>query len=296
MKIIIKIGTSSLSREDGTINMDIIKNLSYTIGKLMINGHDIILVTSGAVGCGKSIMNQALNDQIYLRNKKLCSNSNYSTIDKTILSGMGQTTLLSYYAQEFRKLGFLIEQVLIAGKKDIDNIKDNLNKCFEIGIVPIINANDTVYDKELVEDSNKRFSDNDILAAELANSINADALILVTNVEGYLDHNNEVVSQIDYEKIDDFISNTNSSVSKGGTGGMSSKLSTCKISGCDTYIIHNLQICNIDLLLNGAKIGTKISVNKFRNIIDINYSEEVEDKENSGVQKVLKTFYKKCNN
>lgn len=262
MKIIIKIGTSSLSKEDGAININIIQELAKTIYKLMSQGHDVLLVTSGAVGCGKSLIKKANDMSIHLKDDAFSKKETYSTVEKTVLSGMGQGRLLSYYAHEFEKTGLLVEQVLIAGEKDINNsfFNDNIDVCFKIGIVPIINANDTVYDKELVENANKRFSDNDILAAELAHSIRADVLILITNVSGYIDENNKVVSEIRYEEIDEFIANTKKSVSLGGTGGMHSKLSTCKIAGCNTYIIHNSQICNIDLLLRGERIGTKIIV------------------------------------
>ena len=260
MKIVIKIGTSSLSKEDNTINTNRIQELAKTIYNLMLQGHDILLVTSGAVGCGKSLIKKANDMSIHLRDNEFGKKDTYSTVEKTVLSGMGQGRLLSYYSQAFEKVGLFVEQVLIAGEKDINNsfFKDNIDVCFKVGIVPIINANDTVYDKELVENANKRYSDNDILASELAHSIKADALILITNVEGYMDENNEVVSEIDYEEIDKFIANTSENVSSGGTGGMQSKLSTCKIAGCNTYIIHNSQICNIDLLLHGEKIGTKI--------------------------------------
>lgn len=260
MKIIIKIGTSSLSEEDGTVNIKVIKKIASTIHKLMSKGHYVILVTSGAVGCGKSLIKKATSMNMYIKDKIFCQKEDYSAREKTMLSGIGQNKLLSNYSSEFEKVGLLIEQVLIAGKKDLENstLLENIDLCFEVGIVPIVNANDTVYDKELIADGNKRFSDNDILASELANKIKADALILVTNVEGYLDETNKVISEIDYDEIDNLLSNTDKNVSSGGTGGMYSKLNTCKISGCDTYIIHNKQIDNIDLILNGEKIGTKI--------------------------------------
>lgn len=261
MKIVIKIGTSSLSKEDGTINIEVIKSIVQTVQKLMLQGHYVILVTSGAVGCGKSLINNASSMNLFIKDTSFAKKNDYSAREKTLLSGIGQNKLLSYYSSEFEKAGLLTEQVLIAGKRDLTNstLLENIELCFEIGVVPIVNANDTVYDKELIGEDNKRFSDNDILSSELAYEIKADALVLVTNVEGYLDENQKVILEIEYDKIDSFLSNTSKDVSLGGTGGMYSKLNTSKISGCDTYIIHNLQICNIDLILNGQKIGTKIS-------------------------------------
>ncbi len=262
MKIVIKIGTSSLSKEDGTININVVQELAQEIRNLMMQGNDVFLVTSGAVGCGKSLLKRTASMPISFRDNCFSNKDTYSTIEKTVLSGIGQGRLLSYYSQEFEKVGLLVEQVLIAGEKDINNsfFKDNIAICFKVGIVPIINANDTVYDKELLENANKRFSDNDTLAAELAHNIKADVLILITNVEGYMDENSKVISKIHYEEIDKFIANTSESVSLGGTGGMQSKLNACKMAGCNTYIIHNTQICNINLLLCGKQIGTKIVV------------------------------------
>ena len=170
--------------------------------------------------------------------------------------------MVSYYIEELLKVGFIGEQILLAGKKDIEgsHFIDNINECFELGIIPIINANDTVYNKELMEDVNERFSDNDILASEVVKYIIADKLILITNFEGYLNELGEVIEEINYDDIDKYIKNTKKTVSNGGTGGMQSKLMTAKISCCDTIIIHNSQISNIDKILDGKKIGTKIKI------------------------------------
>ncbi len=256
MKRVIKIGTSSLSKKDGTINLEIIKALVMQIRHLMQEGHKVVLVTSGAVGCGKSLIQK----NAFYKNKEFYQKKEYSAKEKTILSGIGQNKLLTYYSEEFEKVNLLVEQVLVAGKKDLENstLLENLELCFELGIVPIVNANDTVYDKELTLDCNKRFSDNDLLASELAHEINADDLILITNVLGYLDEENNVIPQIEYNEIEDLLSKTNSEVSSGGTGGMCSKLKASQKSGCDTYIIHNSQISHISSILDGKRVGTKI--------------------------------------
>lgn len=260
MKIIIKIGTSSLSSEDGSINRKKIEMVAQIIKKLMGKGHYVVLVTSGAVGCGKSIIRQANEENILIKDTDFLKKVDYSAREKTVLSGIGQNRLLSYYSSEFEKFGMLTEQVLLAGRRDLGNttLLDNLDLCFKLGIVPIVNANDTVYDKELVGDVNNRFSDNDVLASELAFEIGTDALVLVTNVQGYLDKDNRVIYEIKYDEVDALLSNTDRNVSSGGTGGMYSKLGASKVSGCDTYIIHNSQICNIDLMLEGQRIGTKV--------------------------------------
>ena len=165
MKIIIKIGTSSLSNEDGTINIEIINKIARITKTLVNEGHFVIIVTSGAVGCGKSILQLTANSQKYqIKDKKFVRRNNYSVKEKTLLSGIGQHKLLSYYLSEFEKVGLLTEQVLIAGKKDLihSTIIDNIKLCAKVGIIPIINANDTVYDNELIKNENKRFNDNDM--------------------------------------------------------------------------------------------------------------------------------------
>lgn len=256
MRLVIKIGTSSLTKEDGSINLNIIRKLVLIISKLVLQNNDVVLVTSGAVGCGKNLIKKGL----YIRDENFIKKNKYTVTDKTILSGIGQAKLISYYMDELLQVGIIGEQILLSGKKDIEgsHFIDNINECFELGIIPIINANDTVYNKELMEDVNERFSDNDILASEVAKYINADKLILITNVEGYLNELGEVIEEIGYDEIDNYINNTKKTVSNGGTGGMKSKLMTAKISCCDTIIIHNSLISNIDKILDGEKIGTKI--------------------------------------
>lgn len=259
MKVIIKIGTSSLVTENRTINQQMIINIAKSTKELMMNGNDVMIVTSGAVGCGKSNLKEALEKNMYIKDKEFCKKKEFTTSEKTLLSGIGQKNLLSYYWVAFEKTGLLTEQMLIAGKKDLENstAEENIDLCFKLGIVPIVNANDTVYNKELL---NERFDDNDTLSSEIAKTIGADALFLVTNVDGYLDKSGNVIDEINCNQIDDLIRVTDKTTSKGGTGGMVSKLNAAKNSGCDTYILSNKQVCNINRILQGERIGTKISI------------------------------------
>ena len=261
MKIVIKIGTSSLTKKDGSLNKKRVKKLVLVICKLMLKGHNVVLVTSGAVGLGKKLVSEASLKNKYLRDKE----NSYDVIDKSFFSGIGQGKLISYYLKQFLKEERLVAQVLVEGKEDIykSYFIDIMNEYFNAGTVAIINANDTIYNKELIEDINHRFSDNDILAAEVSKSIKADKLILITNVDGYLDENNVVVSEIAYDEIDEYLEKTDNTVSNGGTGGMCSKLRTGKIAECDTYIISNSKIDKIGKIIKGKNIGTKIKKKVF---------------------------------
>lgn len=260
MRIVIKIGTSSLVNEDCTLREEMLTSIAKATKKLMDSGNEVAVVTSGAVGCGKSIFRYALEKGLYIKEKDFCNKKEYETIEKTILSGVGQVSLMSHYLIEFLKIGLIPEQSLVAGRRDLadSTLQGNIEKCFQLGIVPIINANDTVYSKEVKVDENKRFDDNDELSAELAKKIKADALFLVTNVEGYYDKDGKVVPEIAMNNIDEFITITDETTSTGGTGGMISKLKAGKIAECDTYIIQNTQIENIVRVLQEERIGTRI--------------------------------------
>lgn len=200
---------------------------------------------------------------LFLRDSSIVYESKHSLLSKTLLSCIGQVNLLSCYMNEFLKRKIAVEQVLLGGKRDIEisHFIDNINECFRCGVIPILNANDTIYNKELVEDIYQRFSDNDFLAAEVAKSIGADKFILITNVAGYLNGLGEVVEEINYEDIEIYLSSTNRTVLNGGTGGMYSKLVTSQIAECETIIMYNSEISNIGSIIDGSKkIGTKIKV------------------------------------
>ncbi|MCI8346112.1 MAG: hypothetical protein HFJ42_09325 [Clostridia bacterium] len=312
MKYVIKIGTSSLFNEDGTAKENVLKDLLETVRKIFDEGHDVVIVISGAVACGKAILKQiveklekegktenntlyieykkmqekidfsrklrekvdefektgnTVNNLLYIKCKELLEKANLTTAEKSIIAGVGQTEMMRIIQNEAFAYGILTEQMLLSGRTDLKRsiAVKNIKKCFEKRILAVINANDTVYEEELADEGNERFSDNDTLAADLARAIKADRLFLITNVEGYLDSNNEVVREITVDKGSDYLRRTKLTKSVVGSGGMYSKLGnalTFAKTGGITFIISAKNISHI-LEIGELKrnVGTRVCKN-----------------------------------
>lgn len=256
MKIVIKVGTQSILAEDGTPFEPIMLHLVEQIALLQAAGHHIILVSSGAVSSGRKVAHQLLSRQ-------------YGTSigEKQVLASLGQHELMSIYASMFKKHHILASQLLLT-KQDFQTRKHCLNIArllreivHQKNIVPIINENDSVAIEELM------FTDNDELAGLIAAQINADKLIILSNVEGvYTSHpdnpDSKLISFIYPEKNWPEIS---SDKSTHGRGGMISKLGTArKIStlGITTHIASINQPSVIIRIIEQEPLGTTIFPSK----------------------------------
>ena len=189
--------------------------------------------------------------------------ANLTTEEKSIIAGIGQTEMMRIIQNRAFNKGILVEQMLLSGKKDLrrSTALKNIKKCFKSKILAVVNANDTVYEEELADEGNDRFSDNDTLASDLAKAINADRLFLITNVEGYLD-DNKIVKEITLDKGKIYLKRTQMTKSSAGTGGMYSKLSNAlsfsKIGGI-AFILSVGNILNIlEIGELKRKAGTKV--------------------------------------
>ena len=218
-KIVIKIGSNTLSNNDGTINHDFIEELCEQISFLISEGKQVAIVSSGARIAGISRTNK------WSRKEDL----NY----KQALCAIGQVELMSAYNSHFSKHGIYIGQLLLTREDFFDdartlNIRNTLFTLADEGIVPIINENDTVCVEQI------KIGDNDTLAAYSASLWNADLLILLSDIDGIYDKNPkncdeanllEQVEDIDklLEKIE--IGNSNSF----GTGGIATKIEAARI-------------------------------------------------------------------
>ena len=283
MKYVIKIGTSSLFNENGRVKEDVLSNILKTIRELKENGNDVVLVVSGAVACGKAkirkivklIEKDDIDNVMYNKYKHLLNIINdannkkgsITTIEKSVIAGIGQNEMMKIIQNKAFSYGILTEQMLVSGRADLKRstaIK-NINKCFENGILAVVNANDTVYEEELADEGNEKFSDNDTLASDIARTINADRLFLITNVEGYLDKTGKVVKEITINNGNHYLKQTKQTKSSVGTGGMYSKLqnalSFAKIGG----ISHIISVNNISYIKDIAELrihaGTRICKN-----------------------------------
>ena len=249
MRVVVKLGTSTLTHTTGKLNIRRVEKLCKVLSDLKNAGHEIVLVSSGAIamGVGKLNLSQKPSD----------------IPTKQALAAIGQCELMYIYDKLFGEYNHIVAQLLITGE-DVENdvrhtnFSNTLARLMELGAIPIINENDTVATKEIV------IGDNDTLAAIVAQSVKADKLVLLSDIDGlytadpHLDPNATLIPVIN--KIDDSVlalagvSNSNL-----GTGGMVTKLEAAKIClscGCDMIITNGDDPNNLYAIMDGKSIGT----------------------------------------
>jgi glutamate 5-kinase len=254
MKIVLKVGTQSILAQNGRPSNEILQKLVDTIVEIK-KQHKIVLVSSGAVGSGRYLERE-------IHNKEYGN----TIIEKQFLASLGQPKLMSLYQDLFLKHNILASQVLLTKqdfftRRNYLNVKNVLNKLLEHDeIIPILNENDSVAIEELM------FTDNDELSGLVAAQINADHLVIISNVKGVYDRDPtntdaKVIPVIDPAKFFPKVSNVKSGL---GRGGMFSKLTTAKKSANIGITTHIMSMDNISQLKDIVKIetlGTKILAN-----------------------------------
>jgi len=254
-RIVIKIGTSTLSFSNGRLNFHRLEKLAYVLSALRRRGIQVILVTSGAIGVGAARIGMTQ------RPKEL--------VKKQALAAIGQAELIKIYQKFFEEYNQLVAQVLLT--KDVviiphrnQNAKRTLIKLMDTGIIPIINENDTIATYEI------EFGDNDTLSAIVANLVEADLLIILSDIDGLysadprVDSLAEIIHSVneitpDLEKL---ASGAGSSFS---TGGMVTKIAAAKIcfkAGIDCIITNGSEPSIIFDVLEGKEIGTHFIANR----------------------------------
>lgn len=248
-KIVIKIGTASLSSPSKGINLSIVKKLTTVISSLKKSGYKIVLVTSGAVALG--IKELKLNPK------------NKTTQEKQMAASIGQVKLMETYEKFFSKYKITIAQILLTRdgfeqKEVYKNARETLNSLLERGVVPIINENDAVANEEI------KFGDNDMLSALVSKLIHANRLIILTDEDGLYDSNPKINKDAKLISIVKKITPKIESMANGkgndfSLGGMKSKLQAAKLcttNGIKTHIIYGKQPEKILTVLENKTIGT----------------------------------------
>lgn len=243
-RLVIKVGTKVLSTEDGYIDTDVLSHIVEQISAAKREGNEVILVTSGAVGAGKRLVSQ--------------TESLSEVVKKQVLAAVGQVHLMNTYAGFFQKHTYVCAQVL-ATKEDFrdeghyTNMKNCLEGLIHDQIIPIVNENDVVATAELM------FTDNDELAGLIAIQLNADALIILTSVDGLLDETGTVISHIQPADVAIVEKHVYAEKTAGGRGGMQSKFAVAKELSSQGIVVH---IANgktpraLTNVLSGEHIGT----------------------------------------
>ena len=248
-RLVVKVGTSTLTYDTGNTNIRRMHKLVSVLSDIVNSGIEVALVTSGAIGVGVG---------------KLGLKERPSDISgRQAAATVGQCELMFMYDKLFGEYGHTVGQLLIT-KSDVDseerrkNLVNTFEKLFDYGAVPIVNENDSVAVDEIV------YGDNDSLSAIVAKLVNADALIILTDIDGLYDDNpneNEdakLISQVD-EITDELIAVAGGHGSRFSTGGMVTKLHAAQIAmdaGIDTIVMNGAAPESIYKALDGKQIGT----------------------------------------
>ncbi|MEM3403077.1 MAG: glutamate 5-kinase [Nitrososphaeria archaeon] len=259
--IVVKIGTSVLS-EDGGISERAIKNIAYQIAELHGKEQSFILVSSGAILSGITIL--GLNTTPH----------ELSLTDKQVCASIGQPYLMSLYEKYFREKGIITAQILfteedLANQIAYKNVWRTLNALLKRNVIPIINENDAVSVKELLPvnpyvPDDVRFGDNDRLSAIIASKLGGDLLIMLSDVDGYFevseDGSKRLVKRI--EILNSELMKSAQGKGKLGRGGMKTKLQAAKIvaeTGIEVVIANGTKQGIIKDILSGKDVGTRIT-------------------------------------
>ncbi len=260
IRIVVKVGTSTLTYDNGKPNIGRIDKLCRVISDICNSGNEAVLVTSGAIGVGVS---------------KLGLDSRPAEITaRQACAAVGQCELMYMYDKFFGEYGRKTAQVLITGDViDDDHRRENVTNCMEellrMGVIPVVNENDVVSVDEL---SGHNIGDNDNLSSIVAVLINADMLIMLTDMDGLYDsdprNNPHAVRLPVVLNIDSSIrALAGGSGSNRGTGGMITKLDAaeraCK-AGIETYICAGDSPSNIRRIIEGEQIGTHFVANRIK--------------------------------
>lgn len=249
MRIVVKVGTSTLAHPSGLINIRRVEELCKVMSDLKNAGHDIILVTSGAIGMGAGKL------QLSERPRDVAA--------KQAAAAVGQCELMYTYDKLFSEYNHTVAQLLMTGS-DFENeerhinFKNTMDKLLEFKALPIINENDTVATEEI------KVGDNDTLSAMVAININADLLILLSDIDGlftadpHSDPTAKLISVV--SEINDDILALGGEGSSLGTGGMRTKLNAAQIcteNNCDMIIANGEDPDILYDIVEGKAVGTR---------------------------------------
>lgn len=256
-RVVVKIGSSSLNRpETGSIDFTKVEHLVRELCDLRNRGMDVCLVSSGAISVGRQSIGMKERPKD-ISTKQACA-------------AVGQARLMMIYQKLFSEYNQIAGQVLMTKNTMVnpvsrDNAKNTFEELFRLGVIPIVNENDTVSTYEM------QFGDNDTLSAIVASLIGADILILLSDIDGLFtddprqNPNAELISvveKVDQTFLDMAKETTGSDV---GTGGMTTKLTAAQIataSGTDMIIANGKDVCVIHHIFDDTFTGTIFKANQ----------------------------------
>ena len=250
MKLVVKVGTSTLAHATGHLNIRRVEELCRVLSDLKNAGHQVVLVSSGAIGMGVG--------------KLGLSERPADMPTKQAAAAVGQCELMYTYDKLFGEYNHTVAQILLTGQ-DIENserrhnVENTLFRLLELGVLPIINENDTVSTQEI------SLGDNDTLAAIVATCVGADLLVLLTDIDGLYTadpHGDPTATLIPevHGVTEELMASAGGRGSKLGTGGMVTKLKAAQMAnaaGVDMVIANGSKPEALYTVAEGGKVGTR---------------------------------------
>ncbi len=250
MKVTIKVGTSTLTHPTGRLDIRHVEHLCKVLSDVKNAGHEVVLVSSGAIGMGVGKLNLSSRP------------SDMPT--KQAAAAVGQCELMYIYDKLFQEYNHTVAQILLTGEDLRDgrrygNFSNTLNRLLELGALPIINENDTVSTEEIA------VGDNDTLSAMVATSVKADLLIVLTDIDGLYtadprrDPDATLIREV-REITPEMLAGAGGGGTMLSTGGMATKLTAAKLcmdAGTDMVIVNSARAEIIYDVLAGKSVGTR---------------------------------------
>ena len=250
MRLVVKVGTSTLAHPTGRLNIRHVESLCKVLSDLKNSGIEVILVSSGAIGMGVGKLNLKSRPE--------------DMATKQAAAAVGQCELMYTYDKLFAEYNHTVAQILLTGydvrnEESYDNFCNTMFRLIDLGVLPVINENDTVSTEEI------SIGDNDTLSAIVATSVKADLLVLLSDIDGLYTadpHKFSDAQLIDTVTVidDDIIKLAGGAGTSQGTGGMITKLSAaqmCTQNGCDMIIANGENPEILYDIADGKKVGTR---------------------------------------
>ncbi len=250
MRLVVKVGTSTLAHSTGKLNIRRMKSLCETLADLKNAGHEVLLVSSGAIGMGVGKLS------LSVRPKDIPT--------KQAAAAVGQCELMYAYDKTFGEYGQTVAQLLLTGadfghEDRLQNLKNTLNRLLELGVIPIINENDTVATEEI------KVGDNDTLSALVASSVEATMLVILSDIDGlYTADPKKDKNAVRIERVEELtpevVALAGGEGSSLGTGGMRTKLRAAEIcmgAGVVTVIADGADPTVLYKIVEGESVGTR---------------------------------------
>ena len=256
LRLVVKVGTSTVTQDSGRLNLRNLDLLARTLSDLNGMGHEVILVSSGAIGVG-TVKLRLPERPTQLRMKQAAA-------------AVGQCMIMHIYDKFFSEYNRVVAQILLSGE-DVDapvragHLRNTFQSLLEVGVIPVVNENDSVSSAEIETGKCKVLGDNDTLSAMVARLVGADLLVLLSDIDGLYDsdpHKNpdaHLIPQVT-EITDDLRRMAGGAGTWRGTGGMATKLNAAQLAmeaGVEMVIANGARIEELYEIVAGRGTGTR---------------------------------------